>query len=75
MRTLPSLWVTQPLPVIPLIQVSTERIALMCQPSVVTWTIQPVVGGTKLLLEHKGLIQKAIKLNESMQLSQPWQGK
>ncbi|MHC5856153.1 hypothetical protein [Nostoc sp.] len=48
---------------------------MMCQPSVVTWTIKPVVGGTKLLLEHKDLIQKAIKLNEPMELSQPWQGK
>ncbi|MBN3943554.1 MAG: SRPBCC domain-containing protein [Nostoc sp.] len=53
----------------------TWQDSMMCQPSVVTWTIQPVVGGTKLLLEHKGLIQKAIKLNEPMELSQPWQGK
>ncbi|MEH2248754.1 SRPBCC family protein [Nostoc sp.] len=53
----------------------TWQDSMMCQPSIVTWTIQPVVGGTKLLLEHKGLIQKAIKLNEPIQLSQPWQGK
>ncbi|MBD6617183.1 SRPBCC domain-containing protein [Komarekiella sp. 'clone 1'] len=47
---------------------------MMCEFSIVTWILKPVDGGTKLHLEHKGLSQKAIKLNEPMHLSQTWHG-
>jgi uncharacterized protein YndB with AHSA1/START domain len=49
--------------------------SMMCQPSIVTWTLQAVDGGTKLVLEHKGLKQETIKLKEPVQLSQLRQGK
>jgi uncharacterized protein YndB with AHSA1/START domain len=46
---------------------------MMSQPSIVTWTLKPVHGGTQLQLEHKQLRQEAIKPNEPIRLSQPWQ--
>jgi uncharacterized protein YndB with AHSA1/START domain len=52
---------------------------LMHQPSIVTWILNPVDGGTRLQLEHKGLRSqiletvKATSQHEPMNLSQPWQ--
>jgi uncharacterized protein YndB with AHSA1/START domain len=52
---------------------------LMHQPSIVTWVLNPVDGGTRLQLEHKGLRSqiletvKATSVHEPMKLSQPWQ--
>ncbi|WP_017317759.1 SRPBCC family protein [Mastigocladopsis repens] len=46
---------------------------MMCQPSIVTWTLKPVNGGTRLQLEHKGLRQEFIRSSEPMRLFQPWQ--
>ncbi len=57
----------------------TWQDGMMCQPSIVTWTLKPVDGGTRLQLEHKGLSHEfvetldATSLHERMRLSQPWQ--
>ncbi|NWF61290.1 MAG: SRPBCC domain-containing protein [Fischerella sp.] len=59
----------------------TWQDSMMCQPSIVTWTLKPVDGGTKLQLEHKGLRHELVEtlhatsLHQSRNLSQPWQGK
>lgn len=37
----------------------------MHQPSIVTWTLEPVDGGTRLQLEHRSLQCQGIKLNRS----------
>jgi len=37
----------------------------MHQPSIVTWTLEPVDGGTRLQLEHRNLQCENIKLNKS----------
>ena len=42
-------------------------------PSIVTWTLEAVAGGTQLRLEHQGS-HNVIKLNQSEQLSHSWQG-
>lgn len=51
---------------------------MMCQPSIVTWILKPVDGGTRLHLEHKGLTHDVERLHptslhQPMHLSQPWQ--
>jgi uncharacterized protein YndB with AHSA1/START domain len=52
---------------------------LMQQPSIVTWILNPVDGGTRLQLEHEGLRSqivetvKATSRHERMKVSQPWQ--
>lgn len=51
----------------------TWRDRMMSQPSIVTWTLQSINGGTRLQLEHKGLQQEAIKWNEPIR-AQPRTG-
>ncbi|MFH7026527.1 MAG: SRPBCC domain-containing protein [Heteroscytonema crispum UTEX LB 1556] len=52
---------------------------LMQQPSIVTWILNPVDGGTRLQLEHKGLRSQVVETvkasysRESIDLSPPWQ--
>ncbi|MCP6758303.1 MAG: SRPBCC domain-containing protein [Fischerella sp. CENA71] len=53
----------------------TWQDSMMHRPSIVTWTLKPVDGGTQLQLEHKRLSQQATRLHEPMRLSQPWQGR
>lgn len=43
---------------------------MMCQPSIVSWTIIPVDGGTRLKLEHKNLNHQAIKVVEPVRYAQ-----
>ncbi|MDM9382091.1 SRPBCC domain-containing protein [Chlorogloeopsis sp. ULAP01] len=52
----------------------TWQDSMMCQPSIVTWTLKPVDGGTRVQLEHKGLRQEFIGVGEPMRYSQAWQG-
>jgi len=49
----------------------TWQDSMMSQPSIVTWTLELVDGGTQLQLEHKGL-RRAVGVGEPMRLSQPW---
>lgn len=51
----------------------TWQDSLMRQPSIVTWTLEPADGGTRLQLEHRGFKHEGIKLGESMRLSRRWQ--
>jgi uncharacterized protein YndB with AHSA1/START domain len=59
----------------------TWQDSMMHRPSIVTWTLKPVDGGTQLQLEHKGLrhepdqTRHLSSLHEPMRLSQPWQGR
>ena len=46
---------------------------LMPYPSIVTWTLTPVDGGTRLNLEHQGLRQEAITLGEFRRSTHTWQ--
>lgn len=46
----------------------------MHQPSVVTWTLKPVDGGTRLHLEHRGLKHKISKFSQPRYLGNQWQG-
>lgn len=48
----------------------TWQDSLMHQPSIVTWTLEPVDGGTRLQLEHRSLQCQGIKLNR---LEHRWQ--
>ncbi len=52
----------------------TWRGSFMCKPTIVTWTLLPVEGGTQLQLEHKGFENEAIAsgsaLRQPMRLSQ-----
>lgn len=48
----------------------TWRGSFMCQPTVVTWTLLPVEGGTKLQLEHTGFESKVSQLSQPMRLAQ-----
>lgn len=43
----------------------TWQDSLMHQPSIVTWTLEPVDGGTRLQLEHRNLQCQDINLNKS----------
>ncbi|MBR8838018.1 MAG: SRPBCC domain-containing protein [Stigonema ocellatum SAG 48.90 = DSM 106950] len=56
----------------------TWQDGMMCQPSIVTWTLKAVDGGTRLQLEHKGLSHvktfQRKSLHQPMRLSQPLQG-
>lgn len=47
----------------------TWQDSCMCQPSVVTWTLTPVDGGTQLQLEHRELSYEAPKLIEPRSIS------
>ncbi|YAF96424.1 MAG: SRPBCC domain-containing protein [Nodularia sp. CChRGM 3473] len=51
----------------------TWQDSMMCQPSIVTWTLEPVNGGTRLQLEHKGFQYEVIKVGEPMRLFPQWQ--
>lgn len=42
----------------------------MCQPTIVTWTLLPVEGGTKLQLEHTGFESKVSQFSQPMRLAQ-----
>ncbi|MUL37228.1 SRPBCC family protein [Gloeocapsopsis dulcis] len=46
---------------------------LMASPSIVTWTLTPVDGGTQLHLEHRGYQQDAIAISQVTRHSQSWQ--
>lgn len=48
----------------------TWRSSFMCQPTVVTWTLLSVEGGTKLQLEHTGFESKVSQFSQSMRLAQ-----
>jgi uncharacterized protein YndB with AHSA1/START domain len=48
----------------------TWRGSFMCQPTVVTWTLFPVEGGTKLQLEHTGFESKVSQFSQPMRLAQ-----
>jgi uncharacterized protein YndB with AHSA1/START domain len=60
----------------------TWRDKLMHQPSIVTWTLDAVDGGTRLQLKHQVLQHQSVetfrgktgKTFEEINLSQPWQG-
>lgn len=41
----------------------------MCQSTIVTWTLLPVEGGTKLQLEHTGFESKVSQFSQSMRLA------
>jgi hypothetical protein len=45
----------------------------MAKPTIVTWTLLPVDGGTQLQLEHKGFESNVTQLNQPMRLAQTWQ--
>jgi uncharacterized protein YndB with AHSA1/START domain len=51
----------------------TWQDSMMCQPSIVTWTLEPVNGGTRLQLEHKVLQYEITKVCEPMHRSLEWQ--
>ena len=51
----------------------TWRGAFMGKPTIVTWTLLPVDGGTQLQLEHKGFESNVTQLNQPMRLAQTWQ--
>jgi uncharacterized protein YndB with AHSA1/START domain len=46
---------------------------LMHQPSIVTWTLTPVDGGTRLQLKHQILQHEAIKLEQPQHSIETWQ--
>lgn len=48
----------------------TWRGNFMCQPTVVTWRLLAVEGGTKLQLEHTGLESKISQSSQPMRLAQ-----
>ncbi len=48
----------------------TWRGSFMCQPTVVTWTLLPVEGGTKLQLEHTGFESKVSQFSQPIRLAQ-----
>ncbi|MBW4510825.1 MAG: SRPBCC domain-containing protein [Scytonematopsis contorta HA4267-MV1] len=57
----------------------TWRDGMMLKPSVVTYTLKSVEGGTKVLLEHKGLLQQVETLQttetqKAMCSPESWQG-
>jgi len=45
----------------------------MHQPSIVTWTLTPVDGGTRLQLRHQVLQHEAIKLEQPQHSVETWQ--
>ncbi len=45
---------------------------LMHQPSIVTWTLTPVDGGTRLQLKHQVLQHEAIKLDQPQRSAETW---
>lgn len=49
----------------------TWQDSLMCQPSIVTWTLTPIDGGTRLQLEHRGLGQQVTETLPAISLPQP----
>ncbi|MBF2008266.1 MAG: SRPBCC domain-containing protein [Chlorogloeopsis fritschii C42_A2020_084] len=58
----------------------TWQDSMMRQPSIVTWTLKPVDGGTRVQLEHKELRHELVQtphaasVQESMRHDQVWQG-
>lgn len=48
----------------------TWRGNFMCKPTLVTWTLLPVEGGTKLQLEHTGFESNIPQLSQPMRLAQ-----
>jgi uncharacterized protein YndB with AHSA1/START domain len=53
--------------------VYTWQDSMMCQPSIVAWILEPVEGGTKLQLLHKGFKGKLAGQDELMYQTQPSQ--
>ncbi len=47
----------------------TWRGNFLCQPTIVTWRLVPVEGGTQLQLEHSGFESKVTQLNEPARLA------
>ena len=50
----------------------TWQDSMMCQPSIVTWTLKAVDGGTRLKLNHKQLVTITSR-QEKMSLEKPWE--
>ncbi len=48
----------------------TWRGSLMCKPTIVTWKLLPVDGGTQLQVEHKGFESEVPKLSQPIRLAQ-----
>jgi len=48
----------------------TWRGGFMAKPTIVTWTLLPVDGGTQLQLEHKGLESEITPFSQPMRLAQ-----
>lgn len=49
----------------------TWQDSLTCQPSIVTWTLTPVDGGTRLQLEHRSLGQEVTETLPAISIPQP----
>ena len=47
---------------------------LMCQPSIVTWILEPVEDGTRLRLQHKSLGTVSVEVQQT-RYSQPFQNR
>lgn len=45
----------------------------MSYPSIVTWTLEPVPGGTQLRLEHRGVPSQVSQFPQPAQPARPWQ--
>ena len=45
----------------------------MSHPSLVTWTLEPVHGGTQLRLDHRGVPSQASQFPQPAQPTRPWQ--
>jgi len=48
----------------------TWRGSFMCQPTIVTWTLLPVEGGTQLQLDHTGFESNILQLSQPRRLAQ-----
>lgn len=48
----------------------TWRGSFTCQPTIVTWRLLPVDGGTQLQLEHNGFESEVTKFSQPMRLAQ-----
>jgi uncharacterized protein YndB with AHSA1/START domain len=51
----------------------TWRGSFTCKPTIVTWRLVPVDGGTQLQLEHQGFESKVPQLTQPMRLASTWQ--
>jgi uncharacterized protein YndB with AHSA1/START domain len=51
----------------------TWRGSFTCKPTIVTWRLLPVDGGTQLQLEHTGFESEVTQPSQPMHLTQAWQ--